>query len=224
MTKLDRLKSISDWPRASRLHLIGTDSETRIGTGLVFQTRFGGSSSHASVEAFHASVPRKDWGAILVCLREGQGAESGARLRKTHPGFRIVMAAERPGVKTVIDAMHAGVDDFFELPVPAASLADALALALVSARNAHAARLESEDADRRLSALTRRENDVLGLLLTGETSKQIARRLELSHRTVEYFRARVFAKTGADSLADLARLHAAAHPASGHQTGSAAIT
>ncbi len=221
---LDRSRSIPGWPGATRLHLIGTDSETRAGAGPLLQARFGGSSSHVTVDTFHATVPGNEWGAALIGLSEGQGAESGARLRRTHPGFRIVMAAHRPSAKTVIDAMHAGVSDFFELPVPAAPLADALALALESAWRGHAARLESEEADRRLSALTRRENDVLDLLLTGETSKQIARRLELSHRTVEYFRARVFAKTGADSLADLARLHAAAHPSSAHHAGSAAIT
>jgi FixJ family two-component response regulator len=224
MTPLDRHAAFPAWPGAARLHLIWSDPETREAAGPALQARFGGFSSHVSSGAFHASVPREDWGAALICLSEGEGADSGARLRQTHPGVRIVMAAERPSVKTVIDAMHAGVSDFFELPVPAAPLVDALALALEGARRSHAARLEREDADRRLRGLTRREQDVLDLLLTGETSKQIARRLDLSHRTVEYFRARVFAKTGADSLADLARLHAAAHPVLSRHAGSAAIT
>lgn len=46
------------------------------------------------------------------------------------------------------------------------------------------------------SALTRREREIVSLLADGLTSKAIAQRLELSHRTVEVYRAKLLKKFG----------------------------
>ncbi len=51
-----------------------------------------------------------------------------------------------------------------------------------------------------------REREVMGLVVEGHANKQIARKLDLSEKTIEVHRARVMAKMGADSLADLVRL------------------
>lgn len=52
--------------------------------------------------------------------------------------------------------------------------------------------------------LTEREREVVGLALDGRSNKEIARVLGISHRTVEFHRSRVLAKTGATSLIQLA--------------------
>lgn len=51
--------------------------------------------------------------------------------------------------------------------------------------------------------LTRREREVYSLLRDGKTSKEIARSLELSYRTVEVHRARLLKKVGANNTASL---------------------
>lgn len=51
--------------------------------------------------------------------------------------------------------------------------------------------------------LTAREREVAARLLDGMTSKQIGRALEISHRTVEIYRARLMRKYGASTAADL---------------------
>ena len=57
--------------------------------------------------------------------------------------------------------------------------------------------------------LTAREREVATLLMDGLTSKEIGRALALSPRTVETHRANLFAKLGAESLAQLIRRYAA---------------
>ena len=51
--------------------------------------------------------------------------------------------------------------------------------------------------------LTGREREVAARLLEGLTSKEIGRALDISHRTVEIYRARLMRKYGASTAADL---------------------
>jgi len=54
-------------------------------------------------------------------------------------------------------------------------------------------------------ALSPREQSVLLLIVSGQTTKEIADRLALSVKTVETFRGRLMKKTGTRNLADLVR-------------------
>jgi DNA-binding CsgD family transcriptional regulator len=51
--------------------------------------------------------------------------------------------------------------------------------------------------------LTPREREVAAHLMSGLTSKEIGKALEISHRTVEIYRARLMRKYGAHSTPDL---------------------
>jgi two-component system response regulator NreC len=53
--------------------------------------------------------------------------------------------------------------------------------------------------------LTARERDVVRLVALGHTSREIAKRLVLSTRTIETHRARVQARLGVSSRAELVR-------------------
>ena len=57
-----------------------------------------------------------------------------------------------------------------------------------------------------VTLLTRRQPDVLNQLLDGKPNKKIARQLGLSTRTVEAHRAKIMARLGVASLAELLRL------------------
>jgi DNA-binding response OmpR family regulator len=57
-----------------------------------------------------------------------------------------------------------------------------------------------------LLLLTRRERDVLALALTGLLSREISLRLNINQRTVENHRAKIYSKTGVDSLFKLSQM------------------
>ncbi len=61
-------------------------------------------------------------------------------------------------------------------------------------------------AGHRLAALTPRQRCVLGMVLAGLRSKNIAADLGLSQRTVENHRAAIMRKTGARSVPELVRI------------------
>lgn len=55
----------------------------------------------------------------------------------------------------------------------------------------------------KMNTLTEREREVMKLVVLGNTSKEIAKQLAISHRTVDVHRGRVMQKTGATSLSEL---------------------
>jgi two-component system response regulator FixJ len=62
------------------------------------------------------------------------------------------------------------------------------------------------EANVRIASLTKREREVLDLVVAGEANKVIAARLGISLRTVETHRGRVMKKLKAQSITDLVRL------------------
>jgi two-component system response regulator FixJ len=65
---------------------------------------------------------------------------------------------------------------------------------------------ERADIEARLSALSKRERDVLDGLIAGHANKQIAFDLGISPRTVEIYRANLMNKMQAGSLSELVRM------------------
>ncbi len=121
-------------------------------------------------------------------------------------------------VPTAVAAMRNGAADFIEKPFHSAALVERVRQSF--------ARLEGPprpppegDLAIRLESLTPREREVFDLMITGATSKRMARALGGSFRTIETHRGRVMAKMAADSLADLVRmnLEARAVPATRQQ-------
>jgi FixJ family two-component response regulator len=122
----------------------------------------------------------------------------------------IIFLTGHGDVPSSVRALRAGAVDFLQKPAESRTLLARVGEAL--ARDA-ARRLEraSQDAARNaLQELTPRERGVLPLMLEGHSSKDIARRLAISHRTVEIHRARIMHKAGAKTLLELAAIDRAA--------------
>ncbi|WP_281409843.1 LuxR C-terminal-related transcriptional regulator [Methylobacterium sp. BTF04] len=69
------------------------------------------------------------------------------------------------------------------------------------------------NAECQVAGLTPRQRQIMGAVLAGHPSKNIAADLGISRRTVENHRAAIMRKTGTRSLPALARLALAAEPA-----------
>ncbi len=109
-------------------------------------------------------------------------------------------------IPMVVEALKKGAFDFLEKPYSDNALADRLeqALAVDAAMQAEGAQAAERSA--RLASLTEREREVMSRVAAGKLNKVIADELNVSVRTVEVHRARVFAKLGVRSAAEVATL------------------
>ena len=117
-----------------------------------------------------------------------------------------IMMTGHGDVSIAVRAMKAGVFDFIEKPFKDQALLDLIqqALAQCSQSAGQAARRGEIAACAR--TLTRRERQVMDLVVTGKLNKLIAAELELSTRTVELHRARVMEKMQAKNFSELLRM------------------
>jgi FixJ family two-component response regulator len=120
----------------------------------------------------------------------------------------VVMLTGHANVDLCRRAFKGGAMEFLQKPVDADVFLDAVQAAVRS----HVANRErqavTQAAAERLARLSGREHEVLVRIVQGMSNKEIARELNLSPRTVETYRANVFDKLAADSLAQLIRQYA----------------
>ncbi len=122
------------------------------------------------------------------------------------PLLPVIFLTGHGDVPTAVAAVKAGAFDFVEKPFSNNALVDRVEQALAHSAAGIAARGAGLQRDRRLGELTEREQEVLRLIVAGSANKRIADELQISVRTVEVHRAKVFDKMGVKSAVELANL------------------
>ncbi|PHM20225.1 MAG: DNA-binding response regulator [Curvibacter sp. PD_MW3] len=126
--------------------------------------------------------------------------------RGLHQTMPVIFLTGHGDVPTAVDAVKRGAFDFCEKPFSDNALVDRIEQALVQSASFVQARREVAQLRQRLGELTERERDVMRLVVDGLPNKRIADQLEISVRTVEVHRARVFDKMEVKSAVELANL------------------
>ena len=121
-------------------------------------------------------------------------------------GMPVIFLTGHADVPTAVDAVKRGAFDFYEKPFSDNALVDRIEQALAQS-GAHLEQLRQRSSLQvRLHDLTERERDVMDLVVAGLPNKLIADQLDISVRTVEVHRARVFDKMEVKSAVELANL------------------
>jgi DNA-binding NarL/FixJ family response regulator len=148
-----------------------------------------------------------------VRMPELDGVQAAMVLRRDAPDCRVIMLTTFDDEEYVVEALAAGAVGYLLKDLPAAELAAAVRLACagvapldpaVARRLAATAAPRPSTPDECLStrdgpatgALTAREIDVLRLVATGSTNREIASRLYLSEGTVKNHISRILARLG----------------------------
>lgn len=118
----------------------------------------------------------------------------------------VIMMTAHGEIPIAVTAMKLGAFDFLEKPFDLDALEQLLEVAFSRMEAIVAQSQRRGESRSKLASLSPRELDVARRLALGETSKMIALKLGISHRTVEIHRAAVTTKLGAKSTAGVVRL------------------
>ncbi|EHR73696.1 response regulator [Burkholderiales bacterium JOSHI_001] len=192
------------------IHLVDDDAAVRQALALLIGTVGLRVQEWADPQAFLTGFDRQGIGAIVLDMRMPgiSGLALLEQLRTQGVDQPVVMLTGHGTVEMCRRAFKAGAAEFLEKPVHDEQLLEALQQAVRSHVKSRQHHQDDREARTRHAALSPREREVLGLIVEGLTNKEIGRALGLSPRTVETHRANLFAKLGAESLAQLIRRYA----------------
>lgn len=164
---------------------------------------------HASGSDFLAAANLDAGSCILldISMPGMTGLEVQAQLRQRRTKLPVVFLTGTADIPIAVAAMREGAADFIEKPFDNDDLVARVRKAIaLNARQPAAPAAQRSDVLRGLESLTPREREVMELVVAGRTSKEIARIIGASHRTVEIHRSRLMRKMGAATVADLVRM------------------
>jgi two-component system response regulator FixJ len=127
-------------------------------------------------------------------------------LVRRHLTTAVVMTIGYASVPAVVELMRAGAFDVVEKPLSAERLSRVLRRASAWCEARRASQRSVTETQSSYAQLTRREREVLDMVIGGLTSRDIAKSLALCERSVEIYRSRIKKKMRTRNAADLVRL------------------
>lgn len=139
---------------------------------------------------------------LLELPSDHSGLEVLKRLRGENCMAPVLVTSANGSIAMAVDAIKSGAADFIEKPFRTHDILGRIDAAIDEFAQPAAIRQRWLPG---CELLTEREGDVLEHLAAGLTNKEIARRMHLSARTVEGYRASILKKAGARNVTDLLR-------------------
>jgi two-component system response regulator DctR len=200
------------------VYLVDDEAVVRDALAWLLRSRRLLSEGFAHAEAFEAHLASRDlaagWPTSPACLLLDvrMPGTSGLVLferlveRGLIEALPVIFLTGHGDVPTAVAAVKRGAFDFVEKPFSDNALVDRVQQALDTSAQAIGRRRMRQQLKRSLSELTEREREVMERVIGGLANKLIADELDISVRTVEVHRARVFEKMNVRSAVELANL------------------
>ncbi len=141
-----------------------------------------------------------------VSLPGINGLDFQEQLRSAGRQIPIIFVTGHGDIPMTVKAMKSGAVEFLTKPLKRQALLDAIQQALARDSVRRQEQAEISLLQEHYGMLTRRERQVMGLVVSGLLNKQIASELGTALVTVEVHRAQVMRKMQAGSLAELVRM------------------
>jgi FixJ family two-component response regulator len=155
-----------------------------------------------------------------ISLTDPSGLELQKRMAKERIETPIIFITSDGDVRTTVQAIKAGAVEFLIKPYKNDALSGAIREGLERSRVALHREMEIRELQNCYASLTRRERQVMALIVSGLLNKQVGGELGISEITVKAHRGQVMQKMKADSFAKLVIMATRLRPARFANTSS----
>lgn len=188
--------------------VIDDDEETRSSLALLFRSVGHSVRCYRDATLFLAEGQADSAGCVVADVRMPRmdGLSLLRHLAAADVLLPVILVSGYADVALGVTAMRDGAFGFLTKPFREQELLETVAQALDRERSTRASRLRDRTMRDAYATLDQRERAIMTDVANGSRNKTIAGRLGLSEITIKVVRARVMAKMGVDSAAQLARI------------------
>jgi FixJ family two-component response regulator len=187
------------------VHIVDDNEDWRDSLSSLLESIGIVAKTYASAQVFLDTYDPDDYGCLILDLRMPgmSGLELQRELIKRNRRLQIIFITGHANVPTAVRTLREGALDFFEKPVDEQALLDRVQEVLRDIKVRQNQELEAALFEQLLARLTPRETEVLGLLVDGLSTRDIANQIGVRIRTIESYRTGILAKTGYSSMNNL---------------------
>ncbi|HKW17080.1 MAG TPA: response regulator [Terriglobales bacterium] len=190
------------------IFVVDDDASVRDALGNLLESVGFKAQVFGSTEQFRSAVRPEGPSCLVLDVRlpGANGVDFQQSLKQAGIFIPIVFITAHGDVPTASRALRAGAVEFLMKPFQKDELLAAINQALDRDRTQKSQFAELTTLQARFNQLTSREREVLDLVVSGLTNKEIGGRLGISEVTTKMHRGQVMRKMNAPSLADLVRM------------------
>lgn len=191
-----------------KIFVVDDDASLRKSLMLVLeQEGMAVSAFHCAEDFLAAELPQSRSCAIVDMHMPGMnGLELQETLIRKGIALPVIILTGYGEFSASVRAIKSGAEDYLVKPVAREKLLVAVHSALAKSEQMLGIADRRQQARQRVEQLTQREREVMQLAINGASAKEIARNLNISHRTVEKHKSSLMHKTGSTNLLDLVKL------------------
>ena len=190
------------------VYIVDDDQQARESVSALVRSMGLNTDLFSSAEEFLEQVDKDDRGCVITDLRMlgMSGVELQDALRQREIRLPVILITAYPRTSITVRAMKHGAITLLEKPYEDDDLWDAVRDGLQMDEQQRDKQDRLLEIRKRLELLSDKEQEVIDMMVEGTANKVIAKRLDVSIRTVENRRHDIFEKMQAKSLAELVRM------------------
>lgn len=188
------------------VYIVDDDQAVRNGISDLVEEMGPRACSFSSAREFLQSYETREPECLVLDVRmpEMNGLELFDRLVERNIGIPVVIITGHGDIQMAVDALQLGAIDFVEKPFREEKLWRSIRKGLEASAKQAPLRSRRTELETAIANLTRRERQVAGLLVEGNSDKETGTSLDVSRRAIAFHRGAILEKLSFGSVTEMA--------------------